>query len=401
MKKYLCLILALIPLLSLSGCAGLSIFSNYRQLENIELVRAVSLDLSDGGVNAAIYGTAGEESPARMYENPGPSVGVALGELILTPLGREAILSHTESVLIGQDLAKTGLRECLDYVERFSETRLDTDILIVRDGSARDLLAGLSGDETSSADVLSGLGKNISRLGEGYFFTCREIASSLAENGCALIQCVRGVKEEKLFDARGELDLESAGFAVARDGVVTDFLSDEETLGAMLLLGKYRSGNLDLPLGDQTVTVSMDLVGTDIAPRFDRDGALTALDITFDFRANVINLSGPVEITDSSVRRTCEEELTKIMTGAATAAVEKSRALGTDFLDLEGAVERRAPIKFRDMGADWQDVFLTLPVRIKGTSVLARTYDIADPPELSGKEDKSPWEKLTELLKDS
>ena len=402
MKKAVFVCLALAVALSLTGCSGLTIFSNYRRLENIELVRTVTVDSQEGGgVNVSVYGTAGEQSEARMYERSGPSVGVAMGKLLLMPLGREAILSHTEALLMGEELAKESIRECLDYVERFSEMRLDTGVLIVRDGTARDLLAGLSGADTPASDTIAGLGRNIARVGEGYFFTAREIASSLADNGCALVQCVRGVEEEKLFEERGELNLEPAGFAVVREGAVCAYLTDQETLGAILLLGKYKSRNVDLALPGAAVTVSVDLAQTELEPVFDREGRLTRLRVRLSLRANIINVAGMADITDEAVRRTCEEALTQQMTGAVQAAVRRGQELALDYLDLEGAIRRKAPLKTADMPDAWQDIFPLLAVDVEGKSVLARTYDIADPPELSGKEDKNPWEKLIESLKGS
>ncbi len=401
MKKAICALLAVGLALTATSCSGLTLFSNYRRLENIELVRTVTADRDGDGVNVSVYGTAGEQSEARMYERSGPSVGVAMGKLILMPLGREAILSHTETMLIGEELAEISIRECLDYVERFSEMRLDTGILIVRDGTARDLLAGLSGSDTPASDTIAGLSLNIAKVGEGYFFTAREIASSMADNGCALIQCVRGVKEEKLFEARGDLNLEPAGFAVVKDGAVCQYLTDEETLGVILLLGKYKSRNVDLALPDAAVTVSVDLAETDMKPVFDQDGRLAELRVKLSLRANVINIAGEADITDEAVRRECERELTEIMTGAVRAAVRRSQELKLDYLDLEGVIRRSSPLKFEDMPDAWEDVFPDLPVTVEGSGVLARTYDIADPPELSGKEDKNPWEKLIESLKGS
>lgn len=394
---------ALALALSLSGCSsGLTVFSNYRRIENIELIRTVTVDAAEEGVNVSICGTAGEESEARMYEKSGTSLGVAIGELILLPLGRDAILSHTENMLIGEEFARDRLAECLDYIERFSEMRLDTGVLIVRDGAARDLLAGLSGKETPASDTIAGLAKNISRMGQGYFFTCREVASSLAKNGCALIQCVRGVKEEKLFDERGDLNLQPAGFAVVRGSAVTDYLDDQESLGCLLLMGKFKSRNIDLDMDGRVLTVSVDLVKTDIKPVFSKDGRLETLKIDFSCRANVINMSAPIDITDRRVRAQAQDELTCILTGAIRAAIDRSQAIGVDFLDLQGVVERKEPLKLADMKTGWASVFPTLPVEISGDSTLARTYDITDPPELSGKEEgKDPWEKLTESLKDS
>ena len=401
MKKTILAALALS--LSLTGCSsGLTIFSNYRRIENIELVRTITADKAEDGVRVSIYGTAGEENDARMYENTGPSIGVAMGELILMPLGREAILSHTESMLVGEDFARERMEECLDYVERYSETRLDTGLLIVRDGAAIDLLKGLSGSDPAASDILAGLDKNISRVGEGYVFTCREVAASLAGNGVALVQCVRGAEEEKLFEARGDLNLEPDGFAViTEDGGAMEFLTEEETLGTMLLLMKLRSKNVDLPVQNTVSTVSVEKVRTTYEPVFGEDGRLLKLKVRLELSANLISMRGAADVTRREFREEAQTRLSGIMRDAAAGAVARSQALGLDFLDLEGIVSRKEPIRLEDMPEEWESLFPTLPVEIRVESRLERTFDIVDPPEISGEEEKSPWEKLIESLKDN
>ncbi len=400
MKKAALLALALS--LALTGCSpGLTIFSNYRHLEMIELVRTVTVDSSEDGVLVGIYGTAGEEQEARMYEKSGPSIGVTMNELTLRPLGREAILSHTENMLIGEDLAKTRLDEVLDYVERFSEMRLDTGLLIVRDGTARDLVFGLAGEETPASDVVAGLDQNIARLGRGYVFSCREIAASLAQNGCALVQCVRGEEEEKLFEKRGDLNLAPAGMAVMRPDAAVGFLDDRETLGTMLLLGRFRSCNLDIPVDDAVFTVSVDKIKPDIEPVFSEDGRLLRAEIRLRAEANLVCMDGLADVRSRDVRRQAEEALSQTLRSACEAAVRRGPALGLDFLDLGGILTRRAPLAMEDMGRPWEEVFPTLPVTVEVESVLMRTYDIIDPPEIGGREEGTPWEKLTDSLRDS
>ncbi len=388
--------------LLLSGCSrGLTIFSNYRRLESIELVRTVTVDTAEPGVSVAIYGTAGEKQEARMYEKEGTSIGIAMNELTLMPLGREAILSHTENMLIGSDLAEDRLDEVLDYVERFSEMRLDTGLLVVLDSTARELVSGLAGEETPASDVIAGLSENIDRVGKGYIFSCREIVSSLAQNGVALVQCVRGVKEEKLFEKRGEMNIEPAGFAVMRPDTVVGYLTEEETLGSMLLLGRYRSRNLDVPVENAVLTMSVDLVTPEVKPVFAHDGSLEKVDIRLKLSSNLVSMEGLVDIRREDVREKVEEGLSGIVESAVSAAVRRGQEMGVDFLDLRGILSRREPIKMEDIPEKWEDVFPALPVEIRVESVFSRTYDIIDPPEISGREEGGPWKKLIGSLTDN
>lgn len=402
MKKLIAAAAALALALSLTSCSGLTIFSNYRRLEDIELVRTVTADVAEGGVNASVYSDAGKESDPRMYERTASSIGVALGELQLMSLGRVAILSHTENMLIGEELAGAAFTECLDYVERYSEMRLDTGMLIVRGGKARDLVSGLSGSDTPASDIITGFAENIARVGEGYVFTCREILSSLAERGSALVMCVRGEEtEDKLFEARGDLDLRADGLAVMNDGGISDFLDKGETLGSLLVLSKIKSGNIDVPVGDTVLTLSLDGFLLDVEPIFE-DGSLERVDVDLSVQANIINLIGLAEITKDEYRKRAEEALSDMLQKAVESAIAKSQEMGVDFLGLEGFVRRSEPLKTEDMPTPFEELFPELEVRVKVKSIIRRTYDIMDPPQsVNDEEAKNPWENLIESLRDN
>ena len=154
MKKIAAFIMAAAVAVSSSGCSGLSIFSNYREIEDLELIRTIGVDSDPQGVNVIISsGSTGSESAPRIYETQAPAVGVGLAVLQKVPLGKQAILSHTENMVLGEEEARAGIGQVLDYVERYAEMRIDTSLFIVKGGTARDLIQGTAGKNTSAADT--------------------------------------------------------------------------------------------------------------------------------------------------------------------------------------------------------------------------------------------------------
>ena len=143
------------------------------------------------------------------------------------------------------------------------------------------------------------------------------------------------------------------------------------------------------------------MVRTTYEPVFGEDGRLLKLKVRLELSANLISMRGAADVTRREFREEAQTRLSGIMRDAAAGAVARSQALGLDFLDLEGIVSRKEPIRLEDMPEEWESLFPTLPVEIRVESRLERTFDIVDPPEISGEEEKSPWEKLIESLKDN
>jgi spore germination protein KC len=402
MKRKIMIIAAALSLaLTLSGCNGMTLFSNYREIEDLELVRTVAADSSDEGINVLICsGPSTEGSEAKLYEESGENLALTLGRMQKTALGREALLSHTEDILIGEELAKNGIDEILDYVERYAEMRLDTNIFIVR-GNASDLVKGVTGESTFPADVLSGIEKNLDKTGEGCVFTCKELAISEADNGCGLVMAISAVKDEKLFDGRGDMSIAPAGFGIIKDGKLIDYLEGDETTGALILVGRFKADEICETVEETTLTLTVDGIKTDIEPEFDDNGALMGLNISIKAQANVINMDGDGNLEDKDFRKSAERELSEMLKGYVTAAIERSQSMDIDFLSLGGAAERAEPIKFKKMPESWTSIFRSLNVRVCAESILRRTYDIVDTLDENGEEEPKIWEKLTKFLADS
>ncbi|MGM9521004.1 MAG: Ger(x)C family spore germination C-terminal domain-containing protein [Oscillospiraceae bacterium] len=400
--RRLCVLLMLLCILILPGCSGMSLFSNYREIEDLELIRTVGVDSRDEEVNVMICtGVSAEGSAPRMYETKAGSFGVALSDLQKIPLGKEALLSHTENLLIGEEEARKGISEELDYVERFSEMRLDTSLFIVREGTARDLMKGVTGKSTSAADILMRLKESLPELGAGFDYTCKDTAVSLAGNGTALVMAIKAEKDEKLFEDRGDMKIVPAGLAVIEDGKLVDFLNEEETRGVLLLTSKFKADTIELQCGDSSVTLTADGAKTDITPEVGDDGRLKKLHVRIKVEANVVNVHGTDSIEDSKYREKLQKDLSDVMKGSAEAAIARALEMDADFLDFTGTVWRAEPLKFDKSAGSFKELFENAEITVEGESILRRTYDLRDPLNDTGEEEPGIWERLTSLLKGS
>ncbi|HYH04863.1 MAG TPA: Ger(x)C family spore germination protein [Bacillota bacterium] len=146
-KKFLFLLCLFYSCILLNGCW------DRRELESLGLVQSLGLDMdpktkqvtvttmlaipSKLGAGTQGGGGGGDESSVEIISMPAPSIYEAFN-LINTTINREITLQQNQNLIIGEELAKQGIRKFVDNLVRFREIRR-TLLLFVCQGKAADI----------------------------------------------------------------------------------------------------------------------------------------------------------------------------------------------------------------------------------------------------------------------
>ena len=155
-SKMMLLFLVLTSLL-LSGCWS------KRELNELGIVVALGIDKVDDDYEVSIQVVDPSEisskqpssgrSPVVTYHAKGKSVFEAIRRMTtLTP--RKPYFSHLQIVVIGEELAKEGLNEPLDFIARDHEFRNDFDVIVSHEATAKEVLNVLTPIEKMPANKL-------------------------------------------------------------------------------------------------------------------------------------------------------------------------------------------------------------------------------------------------------
>lgn len=392
MKKLTAALLAAALCLSLSGCSVGGLFSNYREIDSLELVRTIAVDKTGDAVLAtAGSGPLAEGGAPHISQAEASTLSLALEELQRKSQGREALLSHTETLLVGEDTARDGLDFVLDYAERSPDIRLKTNLVVARGSGAGELLKKAASERSSVAAALETMKDSLPASGKGCLFTCADAACALAERGCALLMAVEAAPPVE--DDGAEISVAPAGLAVLKDGRLAGFLTEDETAGALLLTGCFRGMNADIEYGGARVSLHLSGAKCSLEPVFG-DGRLLRADAALSVQADLDALSGSGDPNNEDWRRGAEEAVSELLCKMAVAALARSQAMDADFLGLGETLCRRAPLRFGSQCGNWAELFPRLEMRVIAGTVLRRTYDIDNPLGASGGEKEDHWNEL-------
>ena len=343
---------ALCAALLLTGCTG-SIYSNYREAEELSVIQVMGFDTVPAGVRVSV--AADEETKlAAEAEN----ISAAQDKLQDLSPSEDIFFAHTSYAVLGEAAARQGIEHVLDLVERSTEFRLDMPVFVLTGGDASMLVLGAE----DAAKILRSLERNLAKRGSCHVTPAGEIAADLDRNGAALICAAAPVPSKNADpDAEdGEISVVPAGYAVIKDGKMVGTLDPDTALGVELLLN--RAGPCEIALGN--ASVQLDKAECEITPTV-KNGRAEQLDITLMVSAALAE-QGNNEDLAVLLSHELKTRLSR--------ALEKSAALDCDFMQLAARLQAAHPLRYRDLTLDPASLTYTIKVEVE----IDRSFDLEE-----------------------
>lgn len=386
-KRTVPIALTLSLVLFMSGCDG-SLYSNYIQVEELQLVQTFGIDCTDSGVDVSISTGEGMEDQASVrISRPGKSIITAIQSIQDYSSKNELRFSHSRFAVIGEEGAKKKLPEFLDFLERSSEPRMDMSMFVVKEGTAKNLITQSGEKGNDVTESLSSIERDVMHSGESYPFTCREIARSLSEFGGALICAVSGNQTDgSIFSDSGTVTATPAGFGIISDGYLCGYLDQNEARAACMLLNKSGIGAIMFPDGNGGLaTVFMNTAKTKYKGVWDESGELRQLRVDTILSVVLAELEAPINIIDEKVQKQLATELSNQIKKDCISVFEKSKSLDSDFLGLYGILRRSEPGKMYDIKDSFMDTLKNVELVVNVSTEISGSYDVERQVSVNGK----------------
>ena len=204
MKKLISFLIVICMLPCLSGCG--SIYSNYREVEQLLVIQTMGLDtLSDGvRLTLAAPSTTGNTGSPVSLSGDGQSITSAIERIRNYSTEDDLFCAHINHVVLGEDTAKQGIGQYLAYICRSPEMRIDTPLYVVRECSAAEFISGVIGTGTGICEVLDAVKATADERGDSYVFTAAQVVRELDRHGSALICALEYSNSDELVGDSGQ-----------------------------------------------------------------------------------------------------------------------------------------------------------------------------------------------------
>ncbi|MFD0694174.1 Ger(x)C family spore germination protein [Paenibacillus sp. GCM10027628] len=252
------LLLLFIPVIVLSGCW------DHNELPDVFLVTGMGIDkgvhskykLTVENLVASELNpkTSGKVAPSIVYSEEGDSIA-ELSRKMNIGVSRKLEFSHMRLVAISSEIAKSGLLEFYDFMERNREIRDNFSIVVVKNAAASDLLKITNASQKySTGKIHKQLETMVKEWGGDPDVRLKDIVNALLSPGrepIAVAVRIAGDPEKGKTMDNAKLtqpfsNIEISGLAISEDFFLKGYLDLDDTRNYMWTQNKIRSTTINV-----------------------------------------------------------------------------------------------------------------------------------------------------------
>jgi len=381
MRRLLCLLLAIMPLLLITSCYGL------RQINELAIVTAVGLDVGKepGSVKLSVQiirpadarGQTGAPSggtgePIYSVSAEGKSIFEAIRNLGHFT-SRRVYWAHNFLIVMQESYARRGIADMIDFFTRNHELRMNTWVTVTPD-SPDEVISTITGLEVVPGEAVDRLFRNVQIVGLAPASNMMNLEEAYLSHSVqpviAQVRLIsRGIpnKNPEEHGSIKQVDLEGAAAFI--DDKMVGWLSAKETKGLMFFLQKLKSGIEVIPCPnnqDKIVTMEFKDVAFKVKPSY--SDKLPIFHIRLIIKADVVENNCGAPVTD--IREETEDALeAKLSSEIQSVLTRAQQHYHSDFLKLGDVFRNKFPMEWKILGSDWGAQFSKsqITVEIKTT----------------------------------
>lgn len=389
---------AVIAMLLICLCAAASGCWSRRELNQLSITVGLGIDKAGNGytvtaqvVDPGQVATKASGSttrvPITVYRQTAPSIQEALREMT-TESPRRIYMSHLRMLVIGEELARSGISEALDFLSRGHETRTDFYVAIAKKSRAADILEVLTPLEKIPASKLF-----LSLEVSGKFWApthgvhldelINDIAvegKSPALTGVTLVgHPGNGDYVSNTEHVKAPTELKYAGLAVFRKDKLIGWLSEEESRAFNYIRGyvNQSAGNLECEDGGKIV---IDIVRTQTRIQSDIANGKPQFRVRLKAESDIAESSCKKDLVDPAEIKRLNQQINDRLERMIRQIVRKAqRDYKYDFLGFGNAFRRAHPQEWKKLKDDWDEKFVTAAVDVEVDCRIRRIGTITNP----------------------
>lgn len=377
MKKNL-IVISLIFLISiLSGCWS------KRELNELALVAALGIDFVDDeyAISAQVIDpsqvsskqSASGHAPVVTYHAKGKTVFEAIRKILaLSP--RKLYFAHLQLVVMGEELAKNGLRDTVDFLGRDQEIRNDFTVIVSQQATAKDILNVLTPIEKIPANkMLNSLKVMQDAWGSTLEVDIEDLVTKLGLNDQFFVLSAieilgdksLGIDQTNVERIETPVKLKFTGLAIFKEDKLLGYLDEYDSKSLNYLNNKIKStieiincptkGELSTEI-TQSITKTKGVI---------IDGKPT-IQINMNIVQNVAEVNCDIDLTTLKtidwINNQTEKHVKKNIEQVLNILQENYQA---DVLGFGEAIHRANPKEWKKIKNEWEKIYPEVEVNVK------------------------------------
>ncbi|MBW7477062.1 Ger(x)C family spore germination protein [Paenibacillus oenotherae] len=270
-----------------------------------------------------------------------------------TKISRHVFWGHCETVVIGENAAKRGLRQYLDFLLRYAQFR-EHAYVYMSEPPAREILALLPPLERSSAEALREMGN----LKLGAKVTILDLAKSIEGVGqSAVLSRLRILPPEQGRDKLATMPY-MRGIALFRKDAYIRTVTEPISIGVLIMLNQLENYVFTVKLGDSKgfVAIKPLQIRTTMTPRIQK--GVWSMHVQVETKGDIVLNTTDLALLAPDQVKAIERLWKEKMTGIIQASIDLAqKKLKTDFYGYAAAFRRHYPKQWNASRSRWESIY--------------------------------------------
>ena len=377
MIKRLCsvLILVTIVIVSLTGCwSG-------KEIDTLAVAVCTGIDKVEGGYvltqqvidPKSVTAESKVESPVIVYSDFGRDL-FEIKRKLTNQSPRKVYSSHLRMVVLGEDIAKSGIRDIIDFFSRGHEFRTDFYFVIAKGTTAQNLLGVLTPLETiPGMELYDSLDTSQQNWASVKKTRIIELINSIDQEGInpvitglELIERTENVSSTwDLSKAVQIKNLKYNDLGAFKDDKLVGWLSEEESKGYNYIVG-YVKSTVEHVHYDKNVKIALEVIKASSAIKVFMDKDEPVIEVTIKTLQDVETVEGQFDVADTGnkeiINKLSEDSIKQI----CNKSIERAQnELKSDIFGFGEAIHRQYPKLWDKIKHDWNNYFQKVKVNLK------------------------------------
>ncbi|GAX91387.1 Ger(x)C family spore germination protein [Effusibacillus lacus] len=366
--------------------------------DKIELsVQMVIPRTMDGGQTMGGSGgkRGGGEQPTVVRSATGVTIADAMAKL-QEKIPRKIFWGQQKILVIGEGLAKEGIREEIDFITRHPEPRLRI-LVFVSKGKAADILEILPPLEQFSVEQI----RELAKLRFGLEVTTKDLLQMLrGEAGAAVLPWIE--EEPPRQDGeKNKTTIRLNGSAVIKKDKMIGYINDEITRGVLWLRNEIRQTMVTIEPKEAEGRVSLEMLraNVELLPKIENGKwKMTVKVVTED---DVVQNGTPLNMMNPTVIKILEKEAAYDLEYRIRMTLDEvQKGMKADVFGFGEAFHRKYPEQWATVKDRWDKVFPKVDVQLHAKVYIRRPGLSTVPPAVPEKEVKKKEKEIKKKEKE-
>ncbi|KRE59773.1 Ger(x)C family spore germination protein [Paenibacillus sp. Soil750] len=354
-------------LLMLTGCWS------RRELNELLIVLGVGVDWKDGEylvsfqvVNPSEISAqrrGGDRPPSTLYQGRGKTMFEAARSLT-AEAPRKVYMGHLQLYVIGEELAKRGVKDFLDNSVRDNELRMDFNIVVARGDMAENILKLFTPvEKLPSYSMQQSLQTSQKSWAPTVAMTMDEALNKLSGKGFELaLTGIKLIGDPSMGKSKINVEFfqppsryRYTGIAVFKEDKLIGWLNEQESKGYTDITNNLDSTSIEIPCAEQKY-MGIEITSSESKLKASVQNGKPVIDVSIRSEANIVGRQcRDVDLTDPKTIKRLEQETKQIIQSNVEATVARAKKMKSDIIGFGSQLGKDQPTYWKQVKDTWND----------------------------------------------